>query len=129
MIKVLGLVCVLLLSFGNAYAFNGKKCWNFLYRWYAIGVVFFTGTSQYSSSTGTCSAMAMNREEQAQHFYAFNQDKILEDIAKSRGDYLASFEHILGCKVELVELRKNYAELAVKHMEDQYQLIRKSCDG
>ncbi|MFP5492747.1 MAG: hypothetical protein ACLGG0_14685 [Bacteriovoracia bacterium] len=130
MIKVLGLVGVLIFGIEHTYAFNGKQCWKFLYRWYHFGVPVFTGTSQYSSSTGACSAISMSKEEQAQHFYAFNQDKILEDIAKSRGDYLASFERILGCKVGLAGLRKNYAELALKHVDDQYLAIKdnSSCD-
>ena len=127
MIKVFGLVFVLMLNVSTSLAYNHKRCVPTMAS--AAGVGVLVSTVSYVSSTGECAAIGMNKEEQAQHFYAFNQDKVLEDIAKSKGDYLASFEHILGCKVELVELRKNYAELALKHMEDQFQLIRKSCEG
>ncbi|MFP5492918.1 MAG: DUF3015 family protein [Bacteriovoracia bacterium] len=110
-----------------AEAFNGRNCYRFLERWRYLGVPIFTGTSQYSTSTGACSAIGLNKEDQAQYFYAFNQDKVLEDIAKSKGEYLASFERILGCKMELSDLRKNYSALTSIEIEGQYEVVRKSC--
>ncbi|MFP5520744.1 MAG: DUF3015 family protein [Bdellovibrionia bacterium] len=120
----------------DAHTFNWRKCksnkidtrGDSFHTQIVSGIFDYSySTAQFITSTGECSAIGMSSDERAQLFYAFNYDKVLEDIAKNRGEYLASFEKILGCKVEFSKLRNNYDALSRASIEEQFYAVRGSC--
>lgn len=109
--------------------FNWKKCSSQRLGEASIfGVT--TSSSQFTSSTGGCSAIGMSRDEQAQLFYAINYDKVLEDIARGRGEYYLSLSGLWGCGEEdslkrVHPLRQEYSTLLELEDEAQYYFIKK----
>ncbi len=71
----------------------------------------------------------MNKEERAQSFYAFNHEKILEDVAKGGGEYYASLSRLWDCDDRLTptdEIRRNYHSISKLELEDQYMSLKGS---
>lgn len=113
-----------------SYAYNGSDCRNYLFGkdggYNRLGI----STSQFISSTGACSAIGMNREEQAQLFYVNNYDKVMEDIARGRGEYYLTISGMWGCRKEdalnkIHPLRQGYPLLLKLDEEGQYNFIKK----
>lgn len=82
--------------------------------------------TSFVSSTGDCSAIAMNNEERAQRFYAFNHEKVLEDIAKGGGEYYSSLSSLWNCKDKnVMAARGNYAAIIRLDTVKQYAALKK----
>lgn len=116
---------IMLLVTNVSFAYNRNKCRNYLFGksggYNRLGI----STSQFVSSTGACAAIGMNREEKAKSFYAFNNDKVLDDIAKGTGEYYLALTKLWGCKEEVAlmnvkQLRSSYIELLNSEVEGQY---------
>lgn len=127
---------LLTVSMGQAFAFNSNKCTRFLDRGTLVsGPIYLTTSSfQFVSSTGACAAVGMNVEEEAKSFYSFNSDKVLEDIARGKGEYYSSLSALWGCKqdeaVRMVHpLRRGYSVLLKLEVDRQYEFIKKQCSN
>ena len=81
---------------------------------------------QFTTSTGGCAAIGMNNEERAQSFYAFNHEKVLEDIAKGGGEYYSSMSRLWDCsdKPNILSARQNYSALVKQDISQQYKMLK-----
>lgn len=105
-------------------AFDGEKCLHIMGQGYGWGMV--VSATSFVSSTGDCSAIAMNNEERAQSFYAFNHEKVLEDVAKGGGEYYSSMSRLWDCndKLNIQSARKNYSTLVKQDINQQYKTLK-----
>lgn len=122
---------LLLFCMGSQFAnaFNFSKCEPIIRGGNGIGAL--GSSTSYISSTSECSAIGMNREDQAKLLYVFNEDKVLEDIAKGDGEYYRAMSKLWGCKQDLVKsdiqgIRKSYHKLLRVNNEARYYLIKQS---
>lgn len=126
----LTILLLFLLVYNNAFAFNWGKCKRFLNRDNSLtGAAGFASTTSFFSSTGDCAAIGMKSEERAKVFYAFNYDKVLDDIARGNGEYYVTLTKLWECEKEfspgnMNKIRNEYSELLRAKVEDQYEMIK-----
>lgn len=114
----------------KAFSFNWDRCskkWIDTSSW--LGEGWFTSSSSYLSSTGECSALGMVKEDQAKLFYAFNNDKVLNDVARGTGEHYLALSEMWGCSEksalnEVSSLRENYLELVHSELGTQYSMMK-----
>lgn len=132
--KVFSLILAFTYS-SYAFSFNYDKCKRGLVSTKGKGIytTIFTGimnttysVGQSLTSTGGCAAIGMTKEEQAQVFYAFNHEKVLEDIAKGGGEYYSSLSRLWGCpyKLDRSLIQQKYMSLNQLKLEDQYSVVK-----
>lgn len=114
-----------ILTLWTLVSFNWRKCSNQNLGDASIfGVT--TSSGQFTTSTGGCAAIGMAKEDQAQVFYAFNHEKVLEDIAKGGGEYYSSLSRLWGCanKLDRSLVQQRYMSLNQLELEDQYRAVK-----
>lgn len=126
---------LLFLVLGLCFGFNWSKCERGLIDTDREGIStqIVSGISnsvyslaQLTTSTGGCAAIGMNNEERAQSFYAFNHEKVLEDIAKGGGEYYSSMSRLWDCndKLNIQSARKKYSTLVKQDINQQYKTLK-----
>lgn len=132
------LIFFLFFFVSNLYAFNGRKCDHLMREkgGFRIATFLTTSSAQFLSSTGECSALGLNKEEQIKTFYYVNNERIKQDVAQGRGEYLDSFVQLVGCnqKTDLIlrrELKNEFKILFVNDLEQSYKnlvpILDKNC--
>lgn len=97
----------------SSFGFNYRKCTQFMARWgYPSSL---TSATQWTSSTGACSAMA-SRTEEKKRFFVINYEKFQNEAAQGRGEHLYTFGLLSGCSLTKqsefnVLLKKNYQSI------------------
>lgn len=102
------LILILLLLCASS-AFNWKKCQRETLSKHADlqGSGAFLSTSEFMSSTGNCSALAVSPEDKRKSFIAENYEYLLKDISRGSGEYIYAYAKLHGCRYDR---RKIYAE-------------------
>lgn len=102
------LLCVVVFWSLPTYSFNAKHCRDQLFvpvtsrvppspvTWLLITTIAPTSTSQFVSSSGSCSAVA-ETEFQKKYFIAQNLEPLKIDSARGRGEYLSAYLSLSGC--------------------------------
>lgn len=116
-------VTLLVLSIpGSLLAFNGANCKKELYHpitkrmgstpwtWMTISTLAPTSTSQFVSSTGSCSSTALKIESQKLEYLANNLIFMQRDSARGGGEYLSAYASMLDCNAVAV----SYLGIVVK---------------
>ena len=128
----------------NALAYDGTKCMKNVFHpltkrtsvgeagILSISTVAPTSTSQFVSSTGSCSAMAeMNLRKK--EFIANNLKPLIIDSSKGSGEYLLAYSFIAGCDRRgqdqlLVLFQKNLIEIYGKELDKQPKEVYESLE-
>lgn len=122
------LIIVFIVFSNFAWGYNSSRCKRMIDSYGSLNPGrFMISSSSFITSTGDCAAIGMTSEERAQSFYAFNSDKVLEDLAKGNGEYLSSIEHLWGCTADIKKVRSQYRDILSLDIEKQYLEIRESC--
>jgi hypothetical protein len=125
-------LCSLLFS-TVTFAFNGRKCDTLISRkggFYLLPM----STAQFTSSTGECSALGMNKEDQRKLFYYVNFEPLKNDVARGNGETLNSLLSLSGCKNFSdfrikKKMKENYAELFNEDSEKSYLNVSPMLDS
>jgi len=98
-----------------SYGFNWNRCArNVIDKGTIVGEMWFSSTSQFSSSTGDCAAIGYHSKENKKVFYVQNKLELQLNIAKGEGVYLTELNSIYGCKESLnlnKDLKSNYINI------------------
>ncbi len=95
--KYLSLVLIIVFTF-PAFGFDWERCKNsddFRAAWVSIG---FVTSSEFTTSTGECSALAMNDTEEKKKYVTQNVNNLKIDTALGRGQFLAEYLFLNSCK-------------------------------
>lgn len=119
--KILSVILLVLITNNVSYAFNYSKCVRYLQPFGMFGGI--TSSTQYSSSSGACSAMASKAEEK-KRFFVINYDKFQNEAAQGRGEHLYVFGKLSNCSnlslLKLNEtLKKEYKLLFSSQYEER----------
>jgi hypothetical protein len=123
-------VLVMLFFASYAFPFNGRKCDHLMRKkgGFRIATFLTTSAAQFTTSTGECSALGMNKDEQKKMFYYVNFEHLRNDIAKGGGERLMAFYSIYNCSQKSVGqntsyLKKNFKTLVKDDAESSFTLI------
>jgi hypothetical protein len=117
---LLSLAFLLILTAQTAQAFNWDNCKNTAYA--GLGGGWFTSTTQWSSSWGACSMVGAS-DFSKKTYFANNFDSIKLNAVTGRGEYLATLETILDCKLS-VPLKKNYQSIFDGPPKESYKKLK-----
>jgi len=104
------LLAITLPSYSNLYAFDWGKCRSTFVSGAGEGI--FISTTSYVSSTGDCSAVAINTTNK-NLFIAQNVVELMEDAAKGQGQYLAYYAQMNQCDIQNYseKVHRNYSSI------------------
>lgn len=117
----------LLLVSTNLFALNGRKCDNLMRKKTFWGLPSFltTSSAQFTSSTGECSVLGDNKEEQKRSFYFANIEQLKNEIARGSGENLTTLFLLNGCPKKTgnfleKQLQKNIEAILIPDKEKSY---------
>ncbi|OFZ15271.1 MAG: hypothetical protein A2X86_08070 [Bdellovibrionales bacterium GWA2_49_15] len=124
---------LMIILIDHSFAFSWKRCHK---EW--IQSTFGTGvaisTTSFVSSTGACSAIGMNTQDQKKLFVAQNSDKLMEDSARGGGEYLSAYASLSGClqdgrdKLPVV-FQRNFVQIFGDKNPDEPEAINRAMEN
>lgn len=128
-----GFALGLLLISSSAMSFNGHRCNRFLMK----GPMFrgLTTVSQFTSSTGECSAVGM-KDDMQKKFFVENYDNLMKDFSRGTGEYANGFFKLSSCgnnakSIVIRNIRTQFSNLIDLNEEESFlqikDLIQKNC--
>lgn len=112
----------------QCFAFNSKKCFNYLYEGETVvGARGLVSSSQSFSSWGECSMLG-SADFQKQLFLAQNLEPLKIDSAKGHGEYLHAYLNLSGCSQDSLKytdsiIQKNFIKVYGEDLNNPPQKI------
>ena len=133
---------LLVFSF-ESFSFDGSKCNEELFQrarkqtpeagLLSTTVAVPVSTSQFISSTGSCSAIA-SKEIEKKQFIANNYEPLKIDMARGGGEFINTYANIAGCSSNVRneysrQLQLNLSQIYGEQLENSVEDIFKNIEG